>query len=72
MISEHFGPGELGRILGTLTFIGTVGGFAGIASSGFLRTWTGSYLIPFMIVSALCGLMLVLLFFLRRLAGRTH
>jgi MFS family permease len=70
MISDTFGPKELGRILGALTFMGTVGGFAGISSSGFLRTWTGSYLIPFMIVSGLCGLMAALLFFLRRLVVR--
>lgn len=72
MVSDRFGTGELGRILGTLTFIGTVGGFAGIASSGFLRTWTGSYLIPFLIVSFLCGFMAVLLFLLKRLTGNTH
>jgi len=72
MISDRFGTGELRRILGTLTFIGTVGGFAGIASSGFLRTWTGSYLIPFLIVSTLCGIMAVLLFLLKRLTGSSH
>jgi MFS family permease len=66
MISDTFGPRELGRILGALTFMGTAGGFAGISSSGFLRTWTGSYLIPFMTVSGMCGLMLILLFSLRR------
>ncbi len=72
MISDHFGPGELGRILGALTFIGTAGGFAGISSSGFLRTWTGSYLIPFAVVSALCAIMAALLLFLNRLARGTH
>jgi MFS family permease len=72
MISVYFGPRELGRILGMLTFIGTVDGFAGISSSGFLRTWMGSYMLPFMAVSILCGLMLVLLFSLRQMTGRTY
>lgn len=71
MISDHFGPGELGRILGVLTLLGTMGGFAGISSSGFLRTWTGSYLIPFVVVSALCAIMVALLLFLKRLARKT-
>jgi MFS family permease len=71
MISDTFGPKELGRIIGALTFMGTAGGFAGISSSAFLRTWTGSYLTPFMIVSGLCGLMVALLFSLRGFVGRS-
>ena len=50
MVSECFGTREMGRILGFVTMVDTLSASAGIVIAGYLRTSTGSYLIPFIIV----------------------
>ena len=58
MVAECFGAKEMGRILGFITMVDTLSASAGITIAGFLRTSTGSYQIPFLIVliSAFAGL----------------
>lgn len=58
LVVECFGAKELGRILGFINMVDTLSASAGIAVGGFLRTSTGSYQIPFIIVliSAFAGL----------------
>jgi len=67
MVPECFGPRELGRILGVVTLIDTFGAFAGITLTGYLRTETGSYLIPFLTVVIVSLLGLVNVWFVRPL-----
>ncbi len=60
---ETFGKKALGKVLGIITFIDSLGAAAGTIISGQLRTETGSYLIPFAIITvvALIALANVLL-----------
>jgi MFS family permease len=67
MVPECFGPRELGRILGIVTLIDTFGAFAGITLTGYLRTTTGSYLIPFLAVVIVSLLGLINVWFVRPL-----
>ncbi|MBI3950235.1 MAG: MFS transporter [Acidobacteria bacterium] len=67
MVPECFGPRELGRILGIVTLIDTFGAFAGITLTGILRTSTGSYLIPFLLVVIVSLLGLINVWFVRPL-----
>jgi MFS family permease len=67
MVAECFGPRELGRILGVVTLIDTMGAFAGISLTGFLRTATGSYLIPFVTIVVVAFLGLINVWFVRPL-----
>ena len=50
MVAECFGPREMGRILGFVTMVDNLSASAGIVVAGFLRTATGSYVIPFSLV----------------------
>ena len=54
MVAECFGPREMGRILGFVTMVDNMSAAAGIAVAGFLRTATGSYVVPFVLV-LVCG-----------------
>ncbi len=67
MVAECFGPRELGRILGIVTLIDTLGAFAGITITGYLRTTTGSYFIPFLMVVLVSLLGLINVWFVRPL-----
>lgn len=67
MVAECFGPRELGRILGVVTLIDTFGAFAGITLTGYLRTETGSYLVPFLMVVIVSLLGLINVWFVRPL-----
>lgn len=67
MVPECFGPKELGRILGIVTLIDTFGAFVGITLTGYLRTSTGSYLIPFLTVIVVSLLGLINVWFVRPL-----
>jgi MFS family permease len=48
---ESFGQLALGRILGVVTFVDTMGGAAGTLLAGQIRTTTGDYFLPFAIVT---------------------
>lgn len=67
MVPECFGPRELGRILGIVTLIDTIGAFVGITLTGYLRTSTGSYLVPFLTVIFVSLLGLINVWFVRPL-----
>lgn len=60
---ESFGQRSLGKILGIVIGIDSIGGMLGTAVTGQLKTTSGSYLLPFSIVAivALIGLLNVLL-----------
>jgi len=49
---ESFGQRALGKILGIIVFIDSIGAALGTALTGQLRTSTGDYTIPFIMVSA--------------------
>lgn len=48
---ESFGQLDLGKILGVVVFVDTFGGMGGTLLGGALRTSTGSYLVPFGLVT---------------------
>jgi MFS family permease len=48
---ESFGQLALGRILGVVTFVDTMGGGAGTLLAGQIRTTTGDYFVPFAMVT---------------------
>ena len=48
---ESFGQLALGRILGVVTFVDTMGGALGTLLAGQIRTATGDYFLPFAIVT---------------------
>jgi MFS family permease len=48
---ESFGQLALGRILGVVTFVDTMGGAAGTLLAGQLRTATGDYFLTFNVVT---------------------
>jgi len=60
---ESFGQRSLGKILGIVIGIDSIGGMLGTIVTGQLKTMTGSYLLPFSIVAivAAAGLLNVLL-----------
>lgn len=62
-----FGQRELGRILGLIIFIDTIGAVLGIAGIGMLRDLTGDYLLPFLIVAAVALVGAVNMWFVRPL-----
>ncbi len=62
-----FGQRELGRILGLIIFIDTIGAVLGIAGIGLLRDATGDYLLPFLIVAAVALIGAINMWFVRPL-----
>jgi uncharacterized membrane protein YeaQ/YmgE (transglycosylase-associated protein family) len=60
---ESFGQRSLGKILGMVIGIDSIGGMLGTIVTGQLKTTSGSYLMPFIIVAivAAVGLFNVLL-----------
>jgi MFS family permease len=48
---ESFGQLALGRILGVVIFVDTMGGAAGTLLAGQIRTATGDYFLPFALVT---------------------
>lgn len=62
-----FGQRELGRILGLVIFIDTMGAVLGIAGVGFLKDFTGSYLVPFAIVTLVALIGAINMWFVRPL-----
>jgi MFS-type transporter involved in bile tolerance (Atg22 family) len=62
-----FGQRELGRILGLIIFIDTMGAVLGIAGIGMLKDTTGSYLLPFAIVALVALVGAINMWFVRPL-----
>jgi nitrate/nitrite transporter NarK len=56
---ESFGPRALGKILGTVICIDSIGGMLGTVLTGQMKTVTGSYLIPFAVVLVVAIIALV-------------
>ena len=62
-----FGQRELGKILGFVIFIDTVGAVIGIAGIGFLKDYTGAYLAPFSVVTLMALIGAINMWFVRPL-----
>jgi len=65
---ETFGPRALGKILGIVICIDSLGGMLGTVLTGQLKTATGSYLLPFGIVLGVATLALINVVMIRPLA----
>jgi MFS family permease len=52
---ESFGQRSLGKILGFIVFIDSTGAALGTVLIGQLRTSTGDYLVPFLVVTAVAA-----------------
>ena len=65
MLAEQFGLGSLGTILGTVMFIGTLGGSVSPVLAGRIFDTTGNYQIAFLLCLALSIAAIILLFFLK-------
>lgn len=62
---ESFGQLELGKILGVVTFVDTMGGVLGTLAAGQLRTTTGDYFAPFALVTVIALIALINVLFIR-------
>jgi MFS family permease len=65
-----FGQRELGKILGLVIFIDTIGAVLGIAGIGFLKDYTGTYVVPFAIVVMMAVIGAINMWFVRPLDFR--
>jgi hypothetical protein len=69
---ESFGLRDVGKILGAITLIETLGGFIGSVTTGYLAGLTsGDYTMPFYVVTAASGLAFASTFAVYMLAGRS-
>ena len=71
MTAELFGLGSLGAILGTILFIGTIGGSVSPFLAGYIFDITGSYQLAFLFCLVLSVVAIVLLLFLKPLDGNS-
>ena len=62
---EIFGPAYLGRILGIITFVDGMGAALGTNLLSQIKTDTGSYLLPFSIVTIVSLIAIINVFFIR-------
>jgi len=69
---ETFGPRALGKILGIVICIDSVGGWLGTVLTGQLKTATGNYLIPFGIVLIVAIVALINVIFIRPVVAETQ
>ncbi len=65
---ECFGQKALGKLLGIIVFVDSLGGALGTALSGQLKASTGSYLTPFMAVTVVAVVAIVGVLLIRPLA----
>ncbi|MDG1463058.1 MAG: MFS transporter, partial [Gammaproteobacteria bacterium] len=65
---EIFGQKSLGKILGIIVFIDSIGAALGTVLVGQLRTSTGDYVVPFMLVTAVSIVAIVAVSLIRPLA----
>ena len=62
---ETFGQRSLGKILGIISLIDTLGAAAGTVLMGRLKDSTGDYLVPFIIVTAVALVAVINVLFIR-------
>jgi MFS family permease len=62
---EIFGPAYLGRILGIITFVDGMGAALGTNLLSQIKTDTGSYLLPFSIVTIVSLIAIINVFLIR-------
>ena len=62
---ESFGQRELGRILGVVVFVDTMGGVLGTLAAGQIRTATGDYFAPFALVTVVALVAVINVLFIR-------
>ncbi len=67
---ESFGQRELGRILGVVTAVDTFGGVVGTLLGGALRTASGSYFLPFGVVTLVAAFAVINVTLIRPVAPR--
>ena len=60
LAADYFGPRHLGKILGAITVLDTLGGGLGPPMIGAIRDNTGSYDLAFLLVAVLVGLAFIL------------
>lgn len=65
---ESFGRRSLGKVLGFIMCIDSIGGMLGTILTGQLKTTTGSYLVPFTIVAVVAGIALCNVWLIRPVA----
>jgi MFS family permease len=65
LAADYFGPPHLGKILGAITVLDTLGGGLGPAVIGTLREGAGSYAPAFVLVAVLVGIAFLLASFFR-------
>lgn len=65
---ESFGQRELGKILGVVTFVDTMGGMLGTLAAGQLRTATGDYFAAFALVTVIAVIAFINVLFIRPVA----
>jgi MFS family permease len=66
-VVESFGLRDLGKILGVVIFVDSLGGGIGSAVVGRLATATGSYLVPFLLVAVVALVACINVLFIRPL-----
>jgi sugar phosphate permease len=66
---ESFGRRELGRILGVVVFVDTMGGMLGTLVAGQIRTTTGDYFASFALVTVIAAVAVVNVMFIRPVRG---
>ena len=72
---ETFGSRSLGKILGIITLIDSLGAAAGTVLTGQLKTSTGDYLLPFGLLTAVALVAVINVLLIRpvkRRASRRH
>jgi MFS family permease len=69
---ESFGPRALGKILGIVICVDSIGGMLGTYLTGQMKTVTGSYLIPFSIVLVVAIIAFVSVLFVRPVSMETR
>jgi nitrate/nitrite transporter NarK len=69
---ESFGPRALGKILGIVICIDSIGGMLGTYLTGQMKTVTGGYLMPFSIVLVVAIIAFVNVLFVRPVSMETR
>jgi MFS family permease len=69
---ESFGPRALGKILGIVICVDSVGGMLGTVLTGQMKTATGSYLLPFSVVLIVAAIGMVNVLMIRPVPVASH
>ena len=65
LVAESFGTDSLGQLFGTVLFVGTLGGTIGPTASGLIFDATNSYQAPFLILTGIVCIGLIMAFLLK-------